>query len=495
MQELQDIAKNDTTVKVVPLKQNMGQHAAILEGFKRSKGEIVVTLDGDLQNPPEEIPGLVDKLSGGFDVVAGWRKSRMDSPIRLLLSHFLNLFASLAVGVRMRDYGCMMRAYRRDVLMSVSEYGRHTPFIPTLVTSLSSKTYEVPIGHEPRRKGRSKYGLMGLLSLYLSLVTDFLHIKMGFKPGAVKLPSQKIAFFGYGLVGHACLEFLLAMKHNVVCVVTHVDDPEENMWFPSVWDLATENRIPILAPQKVNDPVLAEYLEKIRPDLILSAFYRQLLPKRLLDVPQLGAVNLHPSLLPRYRGRCPLNWAVINGENRSGVTFHYMTEKADTGDIIGQLEYPITIDDDIKTVYEKTVNASLEALKRYLPAILKKKAARIPQDETGASYFGRRTPEDGRIDWTKGADEIHNLVRGVTRPFPGAFSFIKNKKLFIWKTDVSDRGGVQGTIIETANGSFLVGTGKGALMLKQVQIEGEAEIDGTTALHRLGLEQGDRFDF
>jgi len=495
LQGLKDITANDTDVKVIPLKQNMGQHAAILEGFRQSEGEIVVTLDGDLQNPPEEIPRLVGKLSEGFDVVAGWRKNRMDSPLRLLLSHFLNLFASLATGVRMRDYGCMMRAYRRDVLESVSACGRHTPFIPTLVTSMGSRTCEVPIRHAPRTRGISKYGLRGLVLLYSSLVTDFIHIKMGFRPGGKKSSPGKIAFFGYGLVGHACLKFLLTTTHKVVCVVTHVDEPDEELWFPSVCDLAAENGIPVLLPPKVTDPVVTKTVDRLEPDLILSAFYRQILPQRLLDIPQLGAVNLHPSLLPRYRGRCPLNWAVINGENRSGVTLHYMTLKADTGNIIDRLEFAIADDDDIRTVYEKTVTASLQILEKSLPTILKKKTTGTPQDETEASYFGRRTPEDGRINWTKDADEIHNLIRGVTHPFPGAFSFIKDKKLFIWKADVTDRGGVPGAIIGTVNGSFLVGAGRGALVLKRTQIEGEAEIDGTAALHRLGLKQGDRFDF
>ena len=494
LRELQDVAENDPGVKVVPLKQNVGQHAAILEGFKRSKGEVIVTLDGDLQNPPEEIPRLVGKLSEGCDVVAGWRKGRKDSRLRLFLSAFLNLFASLATGVRMRDYGCMMRAYRREVLESVSAYGRHTPFIPTLVTSMGSKTCEVPIRHEPRKKGRSKYGLIGLLSLYFSLLTDFIHIKMGFRPGGKKSSLRKIAFFGYGLVGHACLKFLLTTKHSVVCVVTHADEPDEELWFPSVHDLAAGNNIPVLMPLKVGDAIVTETVDRLEPDLILSVFYRQILPRRLLDIPRLGAVNLHPSLLPGYRGRCPLNWAIINGEKKSGVTLHYMSLKADTGDIIDRLEFEIADDDDIKTVYDKTVSASLQILKKSLPTILRKTIG-TPQDETEASYYGRRTPEEGRIDWARGAGEIHNLIRGVTHPFPGAFSFIKDKKLFIWKADVSDRGGVPGTIIGTANGSFLVGAARGALMLKRAQIEGEAETDGTAALHRLGLKQGDRFDF
>ena len=495
LRELQDVARNDTGVKIVPLKQNVGQHAAILEGFKQSKGEIVVTLDGDLQNPPEEIPRFVEKLSEGFDVVAGWRKGRKDSRLRLILSASLNLFASLATGVRMRDYGCMMRAYRRDVLESVSTYGRHTPFIPTLVTSMGSSTCEIPIRHEPRKRGRSKYGLTGLLSLYLSLVTDFVHIEMGFRPGGKNSSPRKVAFFGYGLVGHACLKFLLTTKHNVVCVVTHADEPDEELWFPSVRDLAARTNIPILVPEKVTDLVVAETVEKLKPELILSVFYRQILPRRLLGIPRLGAVNLHPSLLPGYRGRCPLNWAIINGEKKFGVTLHYMSLKADTGDIIGQLEFEMTDDDDIQTVYEKTVTASLEILKRFLPGILMGRTVRTPQDEMQASYFGRRTAEDGRIDWAKGADEIHNLIRGITHPFPGAFSFIKDKKLLIWKAAVSDRSGAPGAIIGTANGSFLIGAEKGAIILQRTQIEGEDETDGTVALKRLGVKQGDRFDF
>ncbi|MFQ5904980.1 MAG: formyltransferase [bacterium] len=494
LEKLREVAGADSSVKLVPLSQNLGQHGAILEGFRRSRGDILVTLDGDLQNPPEEIPKLVEKLTEGFDVVAGWRMARKDSRPRLLVSLVLNLFASLATGVKMRDYGCMLRAYRRCILESVSRYGRHTPFIPTFVTSMRAKTCEVPVGHERRMRGKSKYGLAALLFLYLNLMLDFTHIKMGFRPRNKRGFEPTIAFFGYGLVGHACLEFLLRMGNDVVYVVTHADDPEEDMWFPSVRHLAARSEIPVVSPENASDPLLAGTLQKLKPDLILSVFYRQILPKEVLEIPRLGAVNLHPSILPKYRGRCPLNWAIISGEKRTGVTLHYMTERPDSGDIIGQIQFEIEGDDNIRTVYEKTVDASRRILRRFLPAILEGTAVRIPQDDSEASYYGRRTPEDGRIDWEKDAEEIRNMIRGVTHPFPGAFSFLRGKKLLIWEALVSDRSGMPGAIMGTENGSFLVGTGRGSLILKRVQVEGEDETDGGAVLNMLGVKPGDRLE-
>jgi methionyl-tRNA formyltransferase len=489
---LSEIARADREVRIVTLGRNAGQHAAILEGFRRSSGDFIVTLDGDLQNPPEEIPKLLDRLSEGFDVVAGWRKHRKDSPLRLLVSWILDLFASVATGVRMRDYGCMLRAYRRPVLEMVLRYGRHTPFIPTLVTSMGAKTCEVPIGHAPRERGESKYGLAGLLALYLSLVLDFVHIRMGFRPKG--RAGASIVFFGYGLVGHACLDELLRMGQNIQCVVTHEDDPAEARWFPSVCDLAVRNHIPVLRIEQAGEDALYERLKGLKPGLVLSVFYRKILPRRILDIPRLGAVNLHASLLPKYRGRCPLNWAIIKGEKKTGVTLHYMTEKPDTGDMIGQLEFDIDPADDIKTIYEKAVVHSRGLLRKYLPPVAEQKTKGIVQDETKASYFGGRTPADGSIDWAQSPDEILNLIRGVTHPFPGAFSLMKGKKLFIWKAILASGSGDHGSVLSTANGTFVVAAGKGALALMRVQVEGGSEIDGGAALEVLGVRPGDGFE-
>lgn len=491
---LQEVVAEGDVARVIALPANLGQHRAILEGYSHSKGDIIVTLDGDLQNPPEEIPRLVARLIDGCDVVAGWRKRRRDSSLRLLVSLFLNLSASLVTGVRMRDYGCMLRAYRREVLRVVSKYGRHTPFIPTLVASMGVRTCEVYVRHNRRERGRSKYSLPGLALLYLNLLSDLFHLKLGFRPRRPTAHVDRIAFFGYGLVGHACLELLLEMGYNVNCVITHKDDPGEEMWFPSVEGLAREKRIPVLTPLDVGEVPVAQYIEEKKPDLILSVFYRQIIPRAILDIPRIAAVNLHPAMLPRYRGRASLNWAIINGEKSTGVTLHHMSEKPDAGDIICQREFEISPEDNIETIYGKTVKTSLQLLKEHIPIILANSAPRVPQDESLVSHFGRRRPEDGRIDWRREAKEIVNLVRGVTHPFPGAFSSVAGKKILIWEATSTDKGAPPGVITRCRNGAFGVGTGSGTLLVKRAQVEGEMECEGARVLKKLGLKQGDRFD-
>jgi methionyl-tRNA formyltransferase len=494
LSRLRELARRDESLIILRLGKNLGQHRAILEGFLRSEGDVIVTLDGDLQNPPEEIPRLVRNLLSGFDVVAGWRRERSDSHLRLFISGSLNLFASIATGVKMRDYGCMLRAYRREILDAVLRFGRHTPFIPTLVTSMGARACEVVVGHERRTRGRSKYGITRLIFLYANLLLDFFHVRMGFRAHGAGGKARGVAFFGYGPVGCECLAALLEMKQRITCVVTHADDPGERIWFPSVMELARENGISVIAPADVRDPSLARALKKQRPDLILSVFYRQILPRELLAIPRRGAVNIHPSLLPKYRGRAPLNWAIIEGEKKTGVTLHYMSEKADTGDIIDQIEFEIAPGDTIATLYEKAVAASRKILESNLMAVLGGNARRTPQNEELATRFGRRTPEDGRIDWMAPAGKIRDLVRGVTHPFPGAFSSIRGERLYIWQVSVLDREGEPGIILDALNGSFAVGTGKGAVVIERAQNEGGPELSGREIMRALGLEGGDRFD-
>jgi methionyl-tRNA formyltransferase len=281
---------------------------------------------------------------------------------------------------------------------------------------------------------------------------------------------------------------------DVACVVTHRDDPSENAWFPSVRDLARKARMPVLLPKSARDPSVLSVLSKAKPDLILSVFYREILPANVLRTARVAAVNLHPALLPQYRGRASLNWAVIRGERRTGITLHHMVEKVDSGEIIGQEAFEIEREDTIDEVYQKTVTASRDILRRLLPAVLEGTAPHMPQDETKASYFGLRTPEDGRIDWNSSAEEIRNLVRGLTHPFPGAFTSIDGRRLWIWAAQATEGKGKPGSIICARDGALEVGTGYGRLAVTRAQLEGRKETDGASALGESPWSLGDRFD-
>ncbi|MEI3002198.1 MAG: formyltransferase family protein, partial [Victivallis sp.] len=212
-------------------------------------------------------------------------------------------------------------------------------------------------------------------------------------------------------------------------------------------------------------------IRAMKPDYIFSFYYRDMLGGEILSIPSKGAINLHGSLLPKYRGRVPLNWAIINGETEAGVTLHYMTKKADAGDIISQEKFAITDDDTAKTVFDKAAEAAKVLLDRELPKIAAGTASRTPQDESKATTFGGRKPADGEIDWTKSAKEVRNLIRAVTKLYPGAFSYIGDRKCFFWSADVADqdRKAAPGTVLSAA--PFTIACGEGALRIRTAQLE------------------------
>lgn len=250
------------------------------------------------------------------------------------------------------------------------------------------------------------------------------------------MPTPRVLFFGYSEVGYATLELLLARGVTVAGVFTHTDDGHETQWFRSVPKLAAEHGLPVFTPESLKDPVWEEKIRALQPDLILSMYYRNMIPTRLLDLALLGAFNMHGSYLPRYRGRAPLNWAIINGEDHTGVSLHVMVKEADAGDVVDQEKVLIGLEEAVATVLPRVREAAVNVLNRQLDALLAGRAPRTVQNHALATYFGKRTPEDGRIDWRQSARQIFNLVRAVTRPFPGAFCDFthdgKNSRLVVW---------------------------------------------------------------
>jgi methionyl-tRNA formyltransferase len=294
----------------------------------------------------------------------------------------------------------------------------------------------------------------------------------------------RIIVFGYSDIGGACLQELLEQGANIVAVVTHRDDPGERIWFGSVGELAATHGIPVHTPEDPNAPAFVETVRRLRPDLVYSFYYRRILSPAILVIPSLGAINLHGSLLPKYRGRAPLNWVLVRGETATGVTLHYMDEKPDHGDMITQRPVPIAIEDTALTLSRKLTDAARALLAETHPLIVAGRAPRIPQDHASATPFRRRTPDDGLIDWTRSSWEIYNLIRAVTRPFPGAFTFWQGQRIYVWKAR-RPRGqssqAAPGTILGIGNGETLeVATGNGILEVLRIQCDGGPELDGAT---------------
>jgi methionyl-tRNA formyltransferase len=285
--------------------------------------------------------------------------------------------------------------------------------------------------------------------------------------------TARAVVFAYHNVGVRCLKVLLAHSVDVPLIVTHRDDPGEEIWFGSVADIAADYSIPAITPDDPNLPDVVERVAASRPDFLFSFYYRRMLKASLLSLPRLGALNMHGSLLPRYRGRAPVNWAILNGETGTGATLHYMTEKPDNGDIVGQTRVPILPDDTAREVFDKVTVAAELTLDTALPALIRGTASRRPQNSSDASYFGGRKPEDGMIDWSKSAIEIHNLVRAVAPPYPGAFTTLSGKPARILRTRVLDASAPRTPSLGAEDGRLVARCGGGGtLAVLELEIDG-----------------------
>jgi len=289
---------------------------------------------------------------------------------------------------------------------------------------------------------------------------------------------MKAVVLAYHTIGCTGIETLLKCGYDIAAVFTHTDNPSENLWFRSVAELASDLNIPVYAPEDINHPLIVQKIRDLKPDVIFSFYYRNMVKQQLLEIPPKGCINLHGSLLPAYRGRCPVNWVLVNGESETGVTLHYMTPKPDDGDIIAQKQIEISSDDTAKSLFGKIEEHAQELLFETLPKIKDGTATRTPQDHSRASYFGGRKPTDGEINWEMGVEPIRNLVRAVTRPYPGAFSFIGDRKFLIWKVSIERdvTSATPGTILNSS--PLIVACGDGAIRIDSGQTEGGVILNG-----------------
>jgi methionyl-tRNA formyltransferase len=278
-------------------------------------------------------------------------------------------------------------------------------------------------------------------------------------------------------VGYYCLEELLRQGADIRLVFTHEDSATEEIWFHSVQELAAQHNIPCLT----SDINLAENVARvgeIAPDFLLYFSYRNMIKPMVLELAGQGALNLHGSYLPRYRGRVPINWAVINGETETGATLHYMVEKPDAGDIVDREKVPIAFTDTALDVFAKVTGAAVRVLRRSWPLLVAGTAPRTPMDLAAGNYCGGRKPEDGRIDWSGSAVRIYNLIRGVTHPYPGAFTTLEGQKVLIWQAWPVTGSGAPGAVVSAD--PLLVGTGDGLLEIRSLQIDGKEEVTAAT---------------
>ncbi|AZI85780.1 bifunctional UDP-4-amino-4-deoxy-L-arabinose formyltransferase/UDP-glucuronic acid oxidase ArnA [Kosakonia sp. CCTCC M2018092] len=301
---------------------------------------------------------------------------------------------------------------------------------------------------------------------------------------------MKAVVFAYHDMGCVGVQALLDAGFDIAAIFTHADNAQENAFFGSVARLAAERGIPVYAPDDVNHPLWVDRITEMKPEVIFSFYYRNLLGEAILNSARIGAFNLHGSLLPAYRGRAPLNWVLVNGETQTGVTLHRMVSRADAGAIIAQQAVEIADADDALSLHRKLTESAKHLLEGILPTLKSGTFSETAQDESKASYVGRRTPEDGRLEWEKPAKTLHNLVRAVSDPWPGAFSFVGTHKFIVWKSRVrSDVAPARaGTVISVA--PLIIACGEGALEVMTGQTEKGVYMQGAQLAQSLGLVAG-----
>ncbi|TDS97481.1 bifunctional UDP-4-amino-4-deoxy-L-arabinose formyltransferase/UDP-glucuronic acid oxidase ArnA [Erwinia rhapontici] len=301
---------------------------------------------------------------------------------------------------------------------------------------------------------------------------------------------MKAVVFAYHDMGCTGIRALAEAGFDICAIFTHADHPGENHFFGSVARTAAQLGVPVYAPEEVNHPLWIDRIREMKPDVIFSFHYRQMLSDEILACAPVGAFNLHASLLPKYRGRAPLNWVLVNGEEETGVTLHRMVKRADAGAIIACEKVAIVAEDTALTLHYKVCESAKQLLMRSLPDILRGSFIAVEQDERKATYVGRRTPEDGRIDWQQPVQRTHNLVRAVTDPWPGAFSYVGAAKFIIWQSKICHNWPVTkpGTVLSVS--PFVVACAEGALEVVTGQSDSGVYMQGSQLAQTLGLVAG-----
>ena len=304
---------------------------------------------------------------------------------------------------------------------------------------------------------------------------------------------MRILFMGTPEISALCLERLLDDGHEVVGVVTREDKPRGRKMIMTPTEtkmLALSRGIDVVTPVSLRTPEFMEYLKSVKPDILAVVAYGKILPKEVLDFAPLGAVNLHVSLLPKFRGAAPMQRAIMAGETETGVTVMYMDEGLDTGDIVAVRKFPINPDDDFEAIYNKSCEIGSALLSATLTEIFEGRATRTPQDHTKATYAAKIEKTDAKIDFTKPARELDFIIRGVT-PIPGAFAYLGGKMLKIVRAVPTDKSGKPGEVMSIDGGKILVGCGEGALEILSVIPEGKGKMSAADFIRGRKIFKGD----
>lgn len=305
---------------------------------------------------------------------------------------------------------------------------------------------------------------------------------------------MKVIFMGTPDFAVGTLKSLIASEHEVTAVVTQPDKPKgrgKAMQFTPVKEVAAEAGIPVLQPRRVREQETIEELRKIEADVIVVVAFGQIIPKEILTMKKYGCINVHASLLPKYRGAAPIQWAVIDGEKESGVTTMQMDEGLDTGDMLLKAVVPLEKDETGGSLFDKLSGTGAELLLDTLAGLEKGTLIPEKQGESPNAYAKMLKKEMGQIDWTRSAEEIERLVRGLN-PWPSAYTHLNGKTLKIWQADVEpgNSGKEPGTAVRVAREGFGIQTGDGILMVRELQLEGKKRMEAGAFLRGYQIEEG-----
>nr|BET44796.1 MAG: bifunctional UDP-4-amino-4-deoxy-L-arabinose formyltransferase/UDP-glucuronic acid oxidase ArnA [Candidatus Aschnera chinzeii] len=302
---------------------------------------------------------------------------------------------------------------------------------------------------------------------------------------------MKAVVFAYHDIGCIGLQVMKKIGFNIQTIFTHHDNPVEKIFFSSVAHMGAKMKIPVFAPRNINNIFWINYIKKIQPDIIFSFYYRQIIKQEILSIPLRGSFNLHNSLLPKYRGRSAINWAIINGETETGVTLHQMIANPDSGNIVAQKRVSIHAMDTVLIVHKKIKLAAKDLLYHALPLIKNNNYEKVIQDETKVSYYPRRTMADGMIDWYQSATKINNLIRAITNPYPGAFTYFSDIKITIWSAQIliQSHNKAPGTIVSCD--PFQIACKKDIIEVLIAQYCNGIYLEGSRLACKLGLKIGD----
>ena len=305
---------------------------------------------------------------------------------------------------------------------------------------------------------------------------------------------MRVVFMGTPDIAVPCLKKLIDEKHDIIGVVTQPDRPKgrgKKLAMSPVKELAVEHDIPVYQPLRARDDEFVHIMKELNPDLIVVIAFGQILPKELLEIPEKGCINIHVSLLPKYRGAAPINWVIINGEEKTGVSTMYMDEGLDTGDVILSKEFALSDTITAGELHDIMMCEGAEIMKETIDLIEKGEAPRTPQNDAEHSYAPTMNKELGRIDFSKDAVTIHNLVRGVN-PWPGAFTEYDGKKMKVWKTIVTGEKSSKeaGYVLNVDKKGIKVNTGEGVLLIEEIQMPNKKRMPVSEYIKGNSIEEG-----